>query len=163
MPVAALAHPDAAQHFALRQPEGGAYLKELLGKTLGSLARAAHQDFSPDEATGRTRPLPLVTTVTRMSLRNSFAVSRNLPCSTATLITQRLRGGPRIRPVALFSKTRTRRRISHGDLRLRLAKGARKGNASPLHARPSQAGCAAGRRPPPPGGGGGPPPVRRGA
>jgi hypothetical protein len=50
-----------------------------------------------------------------MWLRDSFAVRRNLPSSTATLIHSpvKMRIELRIRPVAAFSKTRTRGRISH--------------------------------------------------
>ena len=38
-------------------------LKQLLGETFGAFACAAHQDLSPN---GRTHPLHLVTTMTRM-------------------------------------------------------------------------------------------------
>src|SRR5207237_7537342 len=75
-------------HFRLRQSERKANVPELLGKSFRLGSRAfPHQELPPERNWHTT--LTLCMNIHRLASRIRFAVSWNLPCSTAMLITRK--------------------------------------------------------------------------
>jgi hypothetical protein len=76
------------QKFGLRKLECNPNLSEFVGKTLRLSARVSHQELPPDGMRVREKSLPLLPAGNKIWLRNCFAVSRDLSCSTAMLISE---------------------------------------------------------------------------
>src|SRR5216684_3007461 len=78
-----------SKQLRLRQAESKSNLEKLLRQTLRPHASpSCHQKFPPDEKEQRPLGLTLSVVADRLPSRFRFAVSWNLPCSTAMLITR---------------------------------------------------------------------------